>query len=178
MICWRLQNCWKNKIFAMLYNSPVGYISIKISEGFINEIIFVDDEDANNSPDNLSASDKKILKKCTTQLDEYFSGERKIFEFPIKQDGTEFQQKVWSELMNIPYGKTISYLQLAQRLHNVKAIRAAASANGRNMLSIIVPCHRVIGADGSLTGYGGGLHRKKWLLDHENKYANGVSLLF
>jgi methylated-DNA-[protein]-cysteine S-methyltransferase len=80
--------------------------------------------------------------------------------------------------MNIPYGKTISYLQLAQRLHNVKAIRAAVSANGRNMLSIIVPCHRVIGADGSLTGYGGGLHRKKWLLDHENKYANGVSLLF
>ena len=80
--------------------------------------------------------------------------------------------------MQIPYGKTISYLQLAQRLGNVKAIRAAASANGRNQLCIVVPCHRVIGSDGSLTGYGGGLPRKKWLLDHENKYANGVSLLF
>ena len=111
-------------------------------------------------------------------LSEYFSGKKKNFDLPVKHDGTVFQQKVWSELMNITYGKTISYLQLAQRLKNVKAIRAAASANGRNMLSIIVPCHRVIGSDGSLTGYGGGLHRKKWLLDHENKYANGVSLLF
>ncbi len=80
--------------------------------------------------------------------------------------------------MQIPFGKTISYMQLAQRLGNIKSIRAAASANGRNQLSIAVPCHRVIGSDGSLTGYGGGLPRKKWLLDHENKYANGVTLLF
>ena len=89
-----------------------------------------------------------------------------------------FQQKVWNELVKIPFGKTISYLKLAQRLGDVKSIRAAASANGRNKLNIIVPCHRVIGSDGSLIGYGGGLPRKKWLLEHESKYKTGVSLLF
>jgi methylated-DNA-[protein]-cysteine S-methyltransferase len=164
----------------MFYNSPAGCIKIKISGSFINEITFIKkEEEQTKTPSvTLSAEGKKIFKKCTTQLDEYFSGERKNFQLPISQDGTEFQQKVWNELMQIPYGKTISYLQLAQRLHNVKAIRAAASANGRNQLCIVVPCHRVIGSDGSLTGYGGGLHRKKWLLNHENKYANGVSLLF
>ncbi len=107
-----------------------------------------------------------------------FQEKEKYLILPLKQEGTEFQQKVWSELIKIPYGKTISYLQLAQRLGDVKSIRAAASANGRNKLNIIVPCHRVIGSDGSLVGYGGGLPRKKWLLEHENKYANGVSLLF
>ncbi len=163
----------------MFYDSPVGPISIKITGGFVNEIIFFGEEKATKvSPDDLSAKDKMILKKCTIQLDEYFSGKRKNFELPLKQQGTEFQQKVWTELLNIPYGRTITYLQLAKRLSDVKAIRAVASASGKNNLSIIVPCHRVIGSDGSLTGYGGGLPRKKWLLDHENKYANGVSLLF
>jgi methylated-DNA-[protein]-cysteine S-methyltransferase len=111
-------------------------------------------------------------------LDEYFLGERKIFDFPIYQEGTDFQQKIWKELIQIPCGKTITYLQLAQPIGNVKAIRAATAPNGRNLLWITVSCHRVIGSNGSLTGYAGGLPMKKWLLEHENKYANGVSLLF
>lgn len=162
----------------MLYNSPLGSIKIKISGGYINELTFIDKEEVQNETIDLSAGGKKILQKCITQLDEYFSGERKIFDLPIQQKGTDFQQKVWNELVQIPFGKTISYMQLAQRLGNVKAIRAAASANGRNELCIVVPCHRVIGSDGSLTGYAGGLSRKKWLLNHENKFANGVSFLF
>ena len=163
----------------MFYHSPIGIIKIKISDNYINELIYVDDEpEISSEKIKLSFEDKKLLKKCIRQFDEYFSGKRKIFELPLRQYGTEFQQKVWNELIKIPYGKTISYLQLAQRLGDVKSIRAAASANGRNKLNIIVPCHRVIGSDGSLVGYGGGLHRKRWLLDHENKYANGVSLLF
>ncbi len=163
----------------MFYHSPIGIIKIKISDNYINELIYVDDgPEISSEKIKLSFEDKRLLKKCTRQFDEYFSGKRKTFELPLRQYGTEFQQKVWNELIRIPYGKTISYLQLAQRLGNVKSIRAAASANGRNKLNIIVPCHRVIGSDGSLVGYGGGLHRKRWLLDLENKYANGVSLLF
>ena len=163
----------------MFYYSPLGIIKIKISGGYINELIYINEESESLSETiKLSAEDKKVLKKCITQFDEYFSGKRKIFDLPLKQEGTEFQQKVWKELIKIPFGKTISYLQLAQRLVDAKSIRATASANGRNKLNIIVPCHRVIGSDGSLIGYGGGLPRKKWLLDHENKFANGVSLLF
>jgi methylated-DNA-[protein]-cysteine S-methyltransferase len=163
----------------MFYNSPVGIIKIEISNGYVNELLYKNDEQESLSETiKLSAGDNKILQKCIKQFDEYFSGKRKIFDLPLKQDGTVFQQKVWSELIKIPYGKTISYLQLAQKLGDAKSIRAAASANGRNKLNIMVPCHRVIGSDGSLVGYGGGLPKKKWLLAHENKYANGVSLLF
>jgi methylated-DNA-[protein]-cysteine S-methyltransferase len=164
----------------MLYNSPLGIIKIKISDIYIHELTFLNEEkeEIQNETIELSAGGKKILQKCIKQLDEYFSGNRKIFDLPIQQKGTPFQQNVWNKLIQIPFGKTISYMQLAQQLGNVKAIRAAASANGRNNLCIVVPCHRVIGSDGSLTGYAGGLSRKKWLLDHENKYANGVSLLF
>jgi methylated-DNA-[protein]-cysteine S-methyltransferase len=164
----------------MFYNSPVGTIKIKISGHYISGLTFIDtkEEEIQNETKELSAEGKKILQKCIIQLDEYFAGERKIFDLPIQQKGTDFQQKVWKGLVQIPFGKTISYLQFAQQLGNVKAIRAAASANGRNELCIVVPCHRVIGSDGSLTGYAGGLLRKKWLLDHENKYANGVSFLF
>lgn len=164
----------------MIYSSPVGAIEINIAGSLVYEILFIDSKEkqAEIPSTGISAENKKILNQCIVQLDEYFCGKRKNFDLPLRQKGTEFQQRVWAELMQIPYGKTISYLQLAQRLGNVKIIRAAASANGRNQLSIVVPCHRVIGSDGRLTGYGGGLPRKKWLLDHENKFANGVSLLF
>ncbi len=163
----------------MLYHSPVGIIKIKVSGNYICELLYIDEETKSSSGDDeLPSKEKKILQKCIKQFDEYFSGKRKIFDLPVQQTGTAFQQKVWKELITIPFGKTISYLQLAQRLGDSKSIRAAASANGRNKLNIIVPCHRVIGSDGSLVGYGGGLARKKWLLNHENKFANGVSLLF
>lgn len=159
------------------YSSPVGYIDIKITDNHIAELLF-SDQQKSPGDEKLSAGEIKILKECIKQLDEYFLGKRKTFNLPLQQSGTGFQQKVWNELLKIPYGKTISYLKLSQRLGDIKAIRAVASANGKNKLSIVVPCHRVIGSDGSLVGYGGGLPRKKWLLDHENKYAHGVSLLF
>lgn len=163
----------------MFYQSHVGIIQIKISNNCVSELIYFDEEPATTSEKiKLTVLERDVLKKCVTQLDDYFSGKRKIFDLPIQQAGTVFQQKVWNELTKIPFGKTISYLQLAQRLGDVKSIRAAASANGRNKLNIIVPCHRVIGSDGKLVGYGGGLPRKKWLIEHEAKYENGVSTLF
>ncbi len=110
----------------------------------------------------------EVLEDAVYQLQEYFAGERQVFELELDPQGTDFQKGVWRALRNIPYGKTISYLDLSKRLGDVKAIRAVASANGRNPLWIVVPCHRVIGSDGSLTGYAGGLHRKKWLLEHES----------
>jgi methylated-DNA-[protein]-cysteine S-methyltransferase len=108
------------------------------------------------------------LKECVNQLQDYFNAGRIDFTFKLNPQGTDFQQRVWQELLNIPFGKTMSYLDLSKKLGDVKAIRAVASANGRNPLWIVVPCHRVIGTDGSLTGYAGGLWRKKWLLEHES----------
>jgi methylated-DNA-[protein]-cysteine S-methyltransferase len=110
-------------------------------------------------------------------LEEYFTGKRIVFDLSIYAHGTNFQQTVWEKLVQIPFAKTITYLQLAKRLGNVKSIRAAASANGKNPLAIIIPCHRVVGVDGKLTGYAGGLHRKQWLLEHEAK-IKGSPFLF
>lgn len=101
-------------------------------------------------------------------MNEYFEGSRKHFSLKLQPEGTEFQKKVWKQLEHISFGKTISYLELAKKLGDVKAIRAVANANGKNPLWIVIPCHRVVGSDGSLTGYAGGLHCKKWLLEHEN----------
>jgi methylated-DNA-[protein]-cysteine S-methyltransferase len=107
-------------------------------------------------------------QRVKKQFEEYFNGTRKTFDIPLSPEGTEFQKKVWTELLNIPYGETTTYQQMANKLGDPKVIRAAASANGKNPISIVIPCHRVIGSDGSLTGYAGGLHRKKWLLEHES----------
>ncbi|WP_421803745.1 methylated-DNA--[protein]-cysteine S-methyltransferase [Flagellimonas sp.] len=109
-----------------------------------------------------------VLKDAVEQLEEYFEGNRTVFELQLNPSGTDFQKKVWEALLQIPFGKTISYLELSKQLGDVKAIRAVASANGKNPLWIVVPCHRVIGTNGDLTGYAGGLHRKKWLLEHES----------
>lgn len=119
-----------------------------------------------------------MMIQCIEQLIQYFNGQRRIFELPITQDGTAFQQDVWSQLMVIPFGKTISYIELARKIGDPKATRAVANANGKNNVAIIVPCHRVIGANRQLVGYGGGLWRKKWLLEHEMKIAYGVQTLF
>ncbi|WP_421808290.1 methylated-DNA--[protein]-cysteine S-methyltransferase [Flagellimonas sp.] len=109
-----------------------------------------------------------VLKDAVEQLEEYFEGNRTVFELRLNPSGTDFQKKVWEALLQIPFGKTISYLELSKQLGDPKAIRAVASANGKNPLWIVVPCHRVIGTNGDLTGYAGGLHRKKWLLEHES----------
>jgi len=119
-----------------------------------------------------------MVIQCVEELIQYFHGQRRSFDLPISQIGSTFQQKVWNELSGIPFGKTISYLELSRRLGDSKAIRAAAAANGRNNVAIIVPCHRVIGSNNKLVGYAGGLWRKKWLLDHEAKLAHGVQTLF
>jgi methylated-DNA-[protein]-cysteine S-methyltransferase len=110
------------------------------------------------------------LEDACYQLQEYFEGSRTVFDLTLNPEGTEFQKKVWAALCEVPYGNTLSYLELSKKLGDVKAIRAVAAANGKNPIWIIVPCHRIIGSDGSLTGYAGGLHRKQWLLEHENPY--------
>jgi methylated-DNA-[protein]-cysteine S-methyltransferase len=114
-----------------------------------------------------------VLQEAVSQLNEYFEGKRTTFTFKLNPSGTEFQKKVWTALLEIPFGKTLSYLELSKELGDIKAIRAVASANGKNPLWIVIPCHRVIGTDGSLTGYAGGLWRKKWLLEHENPSNQG-----
>jgi methylated-DNA-[protein]-cysteine S-methyltransferase len=142
-------------------NSPLGITKIEGDENGIALISVL-------SEGEVSTKIPKHLKEAVTQLEDYFEGKRNDFTFKLNPKGTDFQQKVWQELLNIPYGKTISYLDLSKKLGDIKAIRAVASANGKNPLWIVVPCHRVIGTDGSLTGYAGGLWRKKWLLEHEN----------
>ena len=142
-------------------NSPLGITKIEGDENGISIISILSEGVVSNKiPENL--------KEAVSQLLEYFDGKRTDFSFKTNPKGTEFQQKVWQELCNIPFGKTINYLDLAKKLGDPKVIRASASANGKNPLWIVVPCHRVIGTDGSLTGYAGGLWRKKWLLEHEN----------
>ncbi|RTY95979.1 methylated-DNA--[protein]-cysteine S-methyltransferase [Flavobacterium sp. GT3R68] len=141
--------------------TPLGIARIEGDEDGISVISVVDQGET-------SSAIPPVLTEAVTQLYDYFDGKRNDFNFPINPAGTEFQQKVWKGLLEIPFGKTMSYLELSKKLGDVKAIRAVASANGKNPLWIVVPCHRVIGADGSLTGYAGGLWRKKWLLEHEN----------
>lgn len=146
---------------AVFINSPLGITKIEGDENGIAVISVL-------SEGEVSKEIPKVLQEAVTQLQEYFEGTRTVFTFKLNPRGTDFQQKVWQELLNIPFGKTTSYLELSKKLGDVKAIRAVASANGKNPLWIVVPCHRVIGTDGSLTGYAGGLWRKKWLLEHES----------
>jgi methylated-DNA-[protein]-cysteine S-methyltransferase len=126
---------------------------------------------ANAEPDDASWADRRgtdaLLDEARRQLVAYFAGRLRAFDLPLAPNGTEFQRRVWTELTTIPFGATISYAQLARRVSNATAVRAVGAANGRNPIPIIVPCHRVIGSDGSLTGFGGGLSRKQWLLRHE-----------
>ena len=141
-------------------NSPLGITRIIGDETGIAVISVGTNE--------VSPEIPKVLKDAVSQLQEYFDGKRTDFDLKLNPQGTEFQQKVWKSLLEIPYGKTVSYMDQTKKLGDVKAIRAVASANGKNPLWIVVPCHRVIGTNGSLTGYAGEIWRKKWLLEHEN----------
>ncbi|MDB5000281.1 MAG: methylated-DNA--[protein]-cysteine S-methyltransferase [Mucilaginibacter sp.] len=143
------------------YRTPVGIAFIVAEDGYITKVSIRDEELEETT------TDSPVLLEAIKQLREYFDGERKEFDLPIKQPGSNFQQEVWQQLLQIKYGSTITYLQQSQQMNNPLAIRAIAAANGRNNLWIVVPCHRVIGSNGSLTGYAGGLWRKKWLLEHE-----------
>ncbi|KAB1157003.1 methylated-DNA--[protein]-cysteine S-methyltransferase [Flavobacterium luteum] len=142
-------------------NSPLGITKIVGDDNGISAISILEEG-------IISAVIPSVLQEAVLQLQDYFRNERTEFTFKTNAKGTDFHQKVWRELLHIPYGTTISYLDLAKKLGDAKGIRAAASANGKNPLWIVVPCHRVIGTNGSLTGYAGGLWRKKWLLEHEN----------
>lgn len=143
------------------HQTPLGMVQIKADDQFVSCIHI--------APTTIlePTGPHPVLDLTIKQLDEYFAGTRLNFDLPINQPGTTFQQEVWKHLSTIPYGKTISYLQMSKQMGNPLAIRAIASANGRNNLWVVVPCHRVIGSDGSLTGYAGGLWRKQWLLEHE-----------
>ena len=143
------------------HRTPLGIARITGEDDFITSIYLLDGEYDIRPPETL------LLKMAVLQFDEYFAGERRVFDLPIKQKGSAFQHRVWDQLVKIKYGSTISYLQQAKLMNNPLGIRAIASANGKNNLVIVVPCHRVIGSDGSLTGFGAGIWRKKWLLEHE-----------
>ena len=146
------------------YNSPIGMIKITGSENGIRSVDFVDEQAPKDSQSH------PILDECVLQFDEYFKGERKEFTVKLNPEGTEFQKIVWNKLLKIPFGRTVSYMELAKAIGDVKAIRAVGAANGKNKIAIIIPCHRVIGSNGKLTGYAGGLWRKEWLLKHENAF--------
>ena len=149
------------------YYSPIGCLKLTANEDALRTLQFVDEaccEMKSTMPAN------SIIQQVFKQLDEYFAGKRKRFDLPLSPAGTPFQQKVWKELQQIPYGQTVSYAQLAQSVGNPKACRAVGSANGKNPVAIIIPCHRVINASGKLGGYAYGLEVKKQLLDLERKF--------
>lgn len=146
------------------YDSPIGILEISTTEEELISILYVDEKRENTEQ-------PKILKEVIKQIQEYFNGERKEFDIKFKLKGTEFQEKVWNALTHIPYGETVSYKYIATKIGNEKAVRAVGNTNGRNVINIVVPCHRVIGSNKSLTGYGGGLDRKLWLLQHEEKFS-------
>jgi methylated-DNA-[protein]-cysteine S-methyltransferase len=165
-------------IYHTYYASPLGTIQISCNHSCITRVHFLHKEETAAAGNDTQTATPPVLQECLDQLIEYFQGQRKNFDIPVYQEGTLFQQSVWNELLNIPFGKTISYLTLAKRLGDPKAIRAAASTNGKNNIAIIVPCHRVIGSNNDLVGYASGLWRKKWLLEMEAKITWGVQTLF
>jgi methylated-DNA-[protein]-cysteine S-methyltransferase len=155
------------KKYTLDYQSPIGVMEINGTEDAICSIMFVEREEIINT---IQEETPIVLKECFNQIDEYFKGKRQTFTFPLTLEGTDFQQTVWKALVNIPFGVTGTYKELALRINHEKAVRAVGHANGRNQLSIVVPCHRIIGSNGKLTGYAGGLWRKEWLLRHEGSF--------
>lgn len=147
--------------YTCSYATPIGYLNLTTTDTHLVSCLFSD------VAYPTTPEQPQVLQQTIAQLQEYFSGSRKQFELPLQPEGTDFQQKVWEQLNSIPFGKTASYLDVAKAVSGEKAIRAVGAANGKNPICLIVPCHRVIGSDGSLTGYAGGLWRKEWLLQHE-----------
>ena len=153
------------RTYKAYYKSPLGSIEIVGARDSILSLNFVDEE---------LAGDVDLpfcLKTCLKQIDEYFRGKREVFLLKLDPQGTNFQKLVWQQLVKIPFGKVVSYGEIASTIGKPKACRAVGRANGSNPIAIIIPCHRVIGSDGRLTGYGGGLWRKEWLIAHERGYS-------
>lgn len=147
------------------YNSPIGLVELISNDNAILSVDFVEKEEG------TSEKHPEVLVQCIKELDEYFKGKRKNFTVKLEIQGTEFQKKVWNELTRIPFGETVSYKYIAEAIENPKAVRAVGNANHNNSLGIIIPCHRVVGTNGKLTGYAGGIWRKEWLLQHEKKFG-------
>lgn len=145
------------------YDSPLGIMKITANGESVTGLDFVKSQGRKT----IVAPALPVLQNCIQQLDDYFSGQRKVFDISVKLNGTPFQQRVWRALQKIPHGHTCSYADLAKKIGSPKSCRAVGGANHKNKIAIIIPCHRVIGADGSLTGYAGGLKKKSWLLQHE-----------
>lgn len=152
-------------IYNSFYESPTGWIEIRADEIGLVSVLFLDEKPSAEVLPN------HITKQAEQELREYFEGNRKEFTVALHAKGTDFQHQVWKQLMELPYGKTATYLDISNQLGDSKLTRAVGSANGKNPICVIVPCHRVIGSDGSLTGYAGGMQRKKWLLQHEGVLA-------
>ncbi|HBO74314.1 MAG TPA: cysteine methyltransferase [Marinilabiliales bacterium] len=158
-------------VSLLRFETPIGTVVSVASAHGIESVSFTD-EDSGPKPERPITDDfEKFLHPLKSQLEEYFEGKRKTFELALAPSGTPFQQKAWDVLQRIPYGETRTYQQQTGYIGDPKAIRAVASANGKNPVAIVIPCHRVIGTDGSLTGYAGGLWRKKWLLEHEHRFT-------
>lgn len=147
-----------------IINSPLGFTKI------IGDVDGIASVTILNSEEKITDVIPIVLEDCVIQLNEYFEGTRKTFDLRLNATGTEFQKRVWKQLEQISFGKTTSYLELSKQIGDTKAIRAVANANSKNPLWIVIPCHRVIGSNGALTGYAGGIHRKQWLLNHESPY--------
>ena len=159
-------------IFTRGMESPIGQIALYADESALLGLAFEEDRHPRDWSGALAKA-TAVLLDAERQLQEYFGGGRKSFDLPLRPEGTEFQQRVWRQLMQIPFGETLSYLELARRIGNAKAVRAVGMANGRNPIGLIIPCHRVIGSNGDLIGYGGGLPRKEYLLKHEGARLGG-----
>jgi len=153
---------------SYIYDSPIGKIVIEYDESYITGLFFRGDEDERHCINEESAQNA-VISQCLQELDEYFAGTRTNFDVSIRLGGTAFQSAVWRALMQIPCGETATYGQIAAAIGRPAASRAVGGANNKNPIYIIVPCHRVVGADGAMTGYGGGIWRKEWLLAHEAK---------
>lgn len=159
-------------IFKISIETPIGYLELASNHNFLLSVSFLD------NPRQQSDYLPNILRETTLQIREYFTGNRKAFNLNLQPAGTEFQMKVWEQVRNIPFGETASYLEIAKLTGSKNNTRAVGLANGKNPIPIIIPCHRVIGANGKLTGYAGGLEKKSWLLQHELHFTNHSNLLF
>lgn len=154
------------KLYFEYMDTPLGELELTSNSTHLLSVLFV--KNGKHTLEKQPVAFSAVNEKTKKQLESYFNKEQLKFDLPLSPAGTEFQKQVWNELLKIPFGTTISYLTLAKKLGDENVIRAAASANGKNPIAIIIPCHRVIGSDGKLVGYSGELWRKKWLLDHES----------
>lgn len=160
-------------IYSRTIDSPVGPLTAVATDQGLRAVLWPEDERIDFESSPVESSDHPVLDAVATQLEQYFAGDRVVFDVPLDLHGTDFQVSVWRALAEIPFGETSTYGDQAARIGRPKAARAVGAANGRNPVSIVLPCHRIVGKDGSLTGFAGGLETKRFLLDHEQAIAGG-----